>query len=286
MLELLKRPKLLTRKVIGKIHRNLITIPDEPVPLLMGSGIVFDARYQPFLNEDDYRAILTGSYDIILQDFLRRHLSPGDIFIDVGSNIGYVAAVAASVVGNTGEVHGFEPLRECFDSLVRLKARNPEAALFFNNVALGAEQATLPIAFNPQHNSREATLVPGHQEEVSYEVPVVRLDDYILSNIKEPGRISVIKIDVEGFEFPVLLGLERLFEQHRPVIVCEYKPWELPRLGYTAEEFESFMGKFGYQAHDMLDTNKKIDMQALDDLEILLFNSRTLPASPARAPLT
>jgi hypothetical protein len=38
--------------------------------------------------------MLTGSYDIILCDYLKKHVKTGDIVLDVGANVGYISAVA------------------------------------------------------------------------------------------------------------------------------------------------------------------------------------------------
>ena len=63
------------------------------------------------------------------------------------------------------------------------------------------------------------------------EVPARRLDSYI--GEKGLGRVSLIKIDVEGLEFSVLRGLSGYLEGtgHRPVIICEIVPYAYPLLG-------------------------------------------------------
>ena len=94
-------------------------------------------------------------------------------------------------------------------------------------------------------------------------------------------RIKLIKIDVEGFEFSVLRGLERFFAETacRPLIVCEIKPWQVTKLGYTMREFDQYMKRFGYRSYDMLDQAKPVDLPALRDLEVLLFRAEQ-PAAP------
>jgi hypothetical protein len=90
--------------------------------------------------------MLTQSYDIILRDYLKRQLKPGDIVLDVGANVGYISAVAASCIQASGEVHGFEPLSECFARLERLRELNPGLRFTFNNVALSdAEGFEYPV---------------------------------------------------------------------------------------------------------------------------------------------
>jgi len=220
-------------------------------------------------------AMLTQSYDLILYNVFRRNLSSGDIVLDVGANVGYISAQAASYVGVPGEVHGFEPLKICFDRLQVLSALNPQYRFVFNNVALGAEDEMLPISYDPNGESRNASLVPGKSEAVTQEVPIKRLDDYIHDHIPSPRRITLIKIDVEGLEFFVLKGLERFFAETdcRPLIVCELKPWEVGKLGYTIADFDGYMRKFGYSSYDMVDQEKPLELSKLTDMEGVLFRA-------------
>lgn len=270
-MEYFEKSSTLLRKAIGKIQRKIISTPTTPVRQKIMGKIEFEHKYESYLNEDDFKAMLTNSYDIILVKYLEKHLREGDIFVDVGSNIGYIAAVAAACVGKSGEVHGFEPLKELYSRLEKLQSDNQEYKFFFNNLALGKESGTLNISFNPDHDARNATIVPGHDLGVTYEVPVTRLDSYIIDNISSPGAIKIIKIDVEGFEFPVLLGLENFLEKHKPIIICEYKPWELSKLGLSSKQLKDYMKKLSYQAYDINNEANEFDIEHLKGLEVLLF---------------
>jgi FkbM family methyltransferase len=242
---------------------------------LINGTVRFEHRNLSFLNEDDYRAMLTGSYDIILCDFLERHLVPGDVMLDAGGNVGYIAAVAASLVGSTGEVHSFEPLRECFARLELVRQLNPHLRFFCNNLALGTDEGSLPICFDPDGESRNATLVPGYNAPKHYDVPVKRLDAYIRESVPHPEHVKVIKIDVEGFEFAVLKGLEGCLSKagFRPLIVVEIKPWDVIRLGHSMSEFADFMGAFGYRAYDPIRERRSIDLRVMSEMEVVLFRA-------------
>jgi FkbM family methyltransferase len=270
---LLANPRLATRRALGRIQRRLIAVPESRVDLINGS-VRFEHRHLSFLNEDDYRAMLTSSYDIILCDFLERYLTPGDTVLDVGANVGYIAAVAASRVGSVGEVHSFEPLRECFARLDSVRQLNPQARLFCNNFALGAEEGTLSIGFDPAGESRNATLVPGYKTAARYDVPVRRLDAYISERVAHPERVKVIKIDVEGFELAVLIGSERFLSGgYRPLIVVEIKPWDVVRIGYSMAQFADYMESFGYAAYEMFDDRRPVDLRVMSEMKNVLFRA-------------
>jgi FkbM family methyltransferase len=268
----LAHPRLFAAKALGRIQRRWITPPDSRVALINGR-VQFEHRRLSFLNDGDYRAMLTRSYDIVLCDFLKRHLVPGDIVLDAGANVGYISAVCGSRVGTTGEVHSFEPLRECFARLQYMRQLNPTLQIFCNNFALGSQEGMLSIGFDPAGESRNATLVPGYNTPTRYEVPVKRLDAYIKESITRPESIKLIKIDVEGFEFAVLQGLEAFLAGTacRPLIVVEIKPWDVVKLGYKMADLESYMRRFGYEAYDLVDENRRIDLRAMTEMEVVLF---------------
>ena len=45
------------------------------------------------------------------------------------------------------------------------------------------------------------------------------------------GAVDLLKIDVEGYEYEVLLGAEKLVRRLRPVVVVEQKPGNAERYG-------------------------------------------------------
>jgi len=55
---------------------------------------------------------------------VKRILKPGDIFVDVGANIGYFSLLASTVVGPGGCVHAFEPVPITTERLLENLAAN------------------------------------------------------------------------------------------------------------------------------------------------------------------
>ena len=126
-----------------------------------------------------------------------------------------------------------------------------------------------------QGDSRNASLVPGKEAAERRDVLVWRLDDYIFRSIPTPERIRIIKIDVEGFEFAVLRGLNRFLAgtPNRPLIVCEIKPWEVPNLGATLSEFEQFMNKYDYRTYLITNEDNPVRLSALTEMEVVVFSA-------------
>jgi hypothetical protein len=151
--EVLRYPLRTARKVVGRLRRNMTAMPESGEIRLINGAVRFEHKKLPFLNDEDMRAMLTASYDIVLCEYLEQHLKAGDVVLDAGANVGYISAVAASCVGKSGAVHGFEPLPECFARLQTLRGLNPDSPFFFNRVALGERPGILPIAYDPKGES-------------------------------------------------------------------------------------------------------------------------------------
>lgn len=193
--------------------------------------------------------------------FYKRELKPGDVFIDVGANIGFMSAIAASAVGTGGQVHSFEPVPEYYLKLETLAKDNPNYHIVTNQCALGDTKGTIIINTKKEENIGGSTVVPGLVSEESIreriEVPLITLDAYI----KEKGitKVSVIKIDVEGFEFPVLRGAELVLRQFKPTILCEITPAAYSLLDSSVTDLFKYMSEFNYKCYALDFKSKEID---------------------------
>jgi len=200
------------------------------------------------------RKMRAGTYEPDLVDLLHRFLREGDTFVDIGANIGYISARALGVVGTTGFVHAFEPVPRYFERLERLRRDNPRFRLVVNQMALGDATGSAEIAVTNLANIGWNTMVPDWMSEATVAerivVPVTTLDAYTSAHGIE--RIRLVKIDVEGFEFPVLRGFHGFLEStgEPPAIVVEIAPGAYPRLATSLVEFDEFMTGLGFAAFD------------------------------------
>lgn len=201
----------------------------------------------------EYAEMFFGVYQRLLIKALRRHLGKGGVFVDVGANVGYVSSVALSLVGQSGRVYAFEPVPKYFDKLLEVKKNNDSYNFFPNNIAVGDCDAKASIKVVKFPYIGGSTMVDGFRDDLvekCIDVPVVRLDNYL--NKQNVDHVDLIKIDVEGYEFFVLKGLEKFisYNKSRPVIIVEimphaYKDKKLLR------ELSDYMKNIGYKAYDI-----------------------------------
>jgi FkbM family methyltransferase len=223
-------------------------------------GVVFDCNLpDTFQAFGMARSMYFRTYAADIVATMKRFLLPGDTFIDVGANVGYLSAVGMSLVGRGGEVHSFEPVSEYYDRLCRLSAENPNFRVFCNNLAVSDVTGTSAIAIS-SNNPGWNTMVPTfmRQTDVKSVAPctTIRMDSYIEQHVTGK-KVKLIKIDTEGFEFPVLRGMRRYFEGgNRPVIICEVAPDAYQLLGSSLTDLGSYMREFGYIACGLRTTER------------------------------
>jgi FkbM family methyltransferase len=180
---------------------------------------------------------LSGKVEAPVQAALRRALRPGDVFFDVGANLGFFTILGARLVGPSGKVVAFEPHPANVEAL----RANVDANLF-ENVVVVPEAVSAASGERLLHirSAALAKLVEDDPEPGSAErVPATSIDDFVSTH---PDLIpDVLKIDVEGHEVEVLSGMRKTLSQHSPVIVCEMHgrnasvQSSLAEFGYTLE---------------------------------------------------
>jgi FkbM family methyltransferase len=143
--------------------------------------------------------IYTGLHEFEDMAFLLHFLRDGDLFVDVGTNAGSYTLLASGVVG--AKTIAFEPVPATFRRLQRNVQLNAIAhRVDCRNLGVGAGPGTL--SFSANQDTTNHVLLAGEDPAGSIGVEVVSLD-IAIKGLPCPG---LIKIDVEGFETPVIEG--------------------------------------------------------------------------------
>lgn len=130
--------------------------------------------------------------------------------IDVGANIGIMSYRMSS---DFQFVHAFEPL---FHTYVKENVKKSNIKIY--PFAVGAEEKTEIMRVGVYH-SGGSNIVKEQEKGVPYkEVKIVTLDSFDITDV------DFIKIDVELYEWFVILGAKKLIETYKPTILIELTP--------------------------------------------------------------
>lgn len=222
------------------------------------------------------RAMYFDCFDFEIRRIIEKYLKPGDVFFDIGANIGYFTAVGANAVGMSGKVYSFEPIPEYYCNLERIVELNPDYSIIANDFALGENTCQSTISKHPQNVGGSSLLNNYEAEEgndSSYDIDIKRIDEYVVDeNIK---RISLIKIDTEGFELPVIKGAARFLDSNKknlPPIIAEISPDAFKLLGREIEELKDFMLSYGYKSYEICGCHK-IDIAKITKQTNVIFKA-------------
>ena len=182
-------------------------------------------------------------YELGVQRTLDKLLRKGDIFVDIGANIGMISLHARYLVGATGSVICFEPNPECANVLDEHMAMNGILNVNVRRCALAETSGILTLSLTSEHTGT-ATLAKVSGAVRSLSVPVCVGDEELIGIVPR-----LIKIDVEGFELQVLKGLKKTLIQHKPFIITELVQDHLNRAGSSISEVSEFLIDIGYKPH-------------------------------------
>jgi FkbM family methyltransferase len=193
---------------------------------------------------------------------LQRLVQPGMTVVDVGSNLGLYTVLLSQRVGPAGRVLAFEPDPDLFALLQRNCVLNDCHNVAAHNLALGSRRDRL-LLHKMIVNSGDNHLGEGGSKlfRRTVETAVVSLDEFA-----PDLQPDFVKIDVQGWELPVLRGMARLLKQHPPAgIYLEFWPEGFRRAGYVADDVVTFLDSLGFHLH-RADTLEALNSAALGAL--------------------
>jgi FkbM family methyltransferase len=172
----------------------------------------------------------------------------GDRIVEVGAHIGIYSIALAGRTGPGGLVNVFEPetsISATLEANIALNGLQDRIKLY--RAAVGAKSGA--VRFVGGRGYEGHVLRDGESAREVIEVPMVTLD-----GVFEKERVDLLKIDVEGFEEPVLEGARALMgdAQRRPrFILIEVHPYAWAAVGTTSQSLLDLLRDCGYRAETL-----------------------------------
>jgi FkbM family methyltransferase len=194
-----------------------------------------------------------GESEPLTNRFLKSFLRPGMSFWDVGAHIGEHTLLAARAVGNTGEIHAFEPSPDIYSLLSSNIRSNGLENVAVNQLAVS--NACRNTTFQVFDEPAISCLTPDREDGRKYRSKQIHVACISLDRYSRDKRVpNLIKIDVEGAELSVLEGMVNLLSiepSRSPVLIFEFSPTNTERFGYQPTHTISFLTNFGFNVYSL-----------------------------------
>lgn len=202
--------------------------------------------------------IVKGSFELDERILVRELLRQNDTFVDVGANIGLFTVSAAKVVGGLGRVFAFEPTESTYERLIKNVELNRLGNVCCVQMGLSsrAEHRSLNTSLDGYAAWNSFARPTSGASFGSEEVECIPWDEFSRQH-RLAGSVSLMKIDVEGWELHVLNGAQdTLIRSDAPDLLVEFTEVNALAAGTTCANVYGRLLEFGYSMYGFNTTQK------------------------------
>lgn len=161
----------------------------------------------------------TNAWETETIDIYYKLAKRSNIVVDVGANTGMYTSIACAA-NEQAKVYAFEPVPQVYHRLIaNIELNGYQARCTLQNIAISSSNGTvqfhIPASTLPTSASLNTKGFRGYSGTVT-NVPAATLDS-ICGN----EQVDLVKIDVEGFEDQVLVGMQGILQKSAPAIIVE-----------------------------------------------------------------
>lgn len=204
-----------------------------------------------------------GYYEKELGDLMKKTVKPGDVFLDIGANIGYFSLLVANNSPSV-KVISFEPVAGLFQNMNENISLNNIKNIATVNAATGeiTEEKELFISA-PDNLGMSSFHQPENYSGKKESVKVVAIDDWFKTS--GLSKIDVIKLDVEGSELAALKGMKEVLQKQKPVLIVEVNPETLSMFNLKPSDIYDYLKQLNFEGFLILENAR---LERLDHVEI------------------
>ena len=218
--------------------------PGDTIRIGVGAGALLDLPKTSFLA----KVLVKEDFERAERALVQRMLKPGDVFFDVGANVGLFTVLAGRVVGSSGRVVAVEPSAGTARLLRKQVELNRLPNVTIVECGLSDEDGELSLAEATDgcdaFNSFGTPCASGTFNHVRVQV---RTLDGLVDELGPQFCPRLIKIDTEGWEPRVLSGAERLLSgPDAPDLMIEFCESALDNAGSSCADLFQRLKDLGY----------------------------------------
>jgi FkbM family methyltransferase len=215
---------------------------------------------------------INGIYEKATSDFFVKRLAQGGVFLDLGANIGAIS-IPLYQQRNDIKIVCVEAAPWLFPYLQKNLDQNGfKEAILINKALFNTDNEEIDF-YSPDEKFGKGSLSPTYTDK-AVKVKTIRLDT-LLRDLNL-SKVDTIKIDVEGYEYHVFQGAEKLLAgQDAPDILFEFEDWAEELAKVAPGSAQAYLREKGYRLFRL---DSKAHLHALEG-EVLTKGSTMLLAT-------
>lgn len=178
------------------------------------------------------------------KEFLCNYIKPNFTIIDAGANIG-MYTVPFAKLAYEGKVYAFEPT----DTIEMLKEN-----LVYNSCQDNVSLQTQPLGEKDEIKNDRIFKVWSQGIVDDKQFSFITLDTFVKTNNL---KVDLIKIDVDSYDYEVLLGSKQVLTEQNPLVLVELNH-ALGKRNHHVQEALNFMDEIGYKLKFVLDNENYV----------------------------
>lgn len=183
--------------------------------------------------------IYVGLHEFEDMAFALHLLREGDVFFDIGANVGTYTVLSSAVRG--ARTVSVEPVPSTFDSLIaNIRLNDIEGLVTPLNIAVSDVSGT--IQMTPGFDTMNHVISDNETGASTITTSVKSLDEIALESVP-----TLLKIDVEGYETKVIEGASRLLDDDRLLAVLMELNGCGERYGFDEDSLHRRMLENGFE---------------------------------------
>lgn len=257
--------------------------PSTNIIEVQGSKMFIDVNEKnPGLRQTFQAYAMNRIHEETTTNIFRKIIKPGNIFLDLGANIGYFSLLAAKLTGENGKIFSFEPEPKNFYYLQKNIEVNNYKNIYPFQKAVSDKNGEIEL-FICEYDSGHHTIKQYEGVEVyshgrptenrSIKIDAVKLDDFLAD---KADHIDVVKMDIEGAEALAVEGMKHLLEKNKNIkFLMEFFPLFIKKMGNSPEKLiKTLMEELKFNifviGHDYSMEKEKTDFVKIEKIEDLM----------------
>lgn len=183
-------------------------------------------------------------------EWLHSTFGEESVLLDIGANVGLYSILAARLGGENSRVYSVEPNAFNFVRLLENMSRNAVIERVIPlNIALSSEHSVKSFYYNSSVEGASGSQIGRPVTEYGIEFDAVQVEKKICSTVDKlceygviEHRVTHVKIDVDGHEYQILMGMKDLLsgDEAPDFIQIEINPG-------LSDDIDRFVESYGYK---------------------------------------